>query len=327
MQGGIARQESHVRVRRGFLFWGIFFVCLGAIPVAARLGWFDPGRFTDLGRLWPIALIAIGLGILLARSRLRAVMVVVAAIVLGSVSGLALAAGNVAILGFGDCAAGNASDLQHKTLSGTFSEPASVTLRANCSKLTLVTQPGSDWSLQAAYRADPPGVVAGAASLSVESPTNGLRYQEWSLGVPAGMTRTIDLQSNAGTASLDLGAGNLSALTVEGNAGDILINAPDTPIADLHLSINAGRARVTLGASTSGALSVNAGSIDLCTAAGAEVVLDVPDHFAFETNLGGSGLNRIGNSWRRAGSGGPTIDLRIDGNAASFNLDPAGGCR
>jgi hypothetical protein len=316
-----------VRIRRGFLFWGIFFVLLGAIPVAARLGWIDPGRVGGLGQLWPVVLIAIGLAILLARSRAGAIGVVIAAIVLGAVSGLALAAGNIAILGLGDCSAGNGSDLQHKTQSGTFSAPASISFRMNCGTLKLSTQPGDDWSLQAAYRADPPTVVASASSLTIESPSNGLRHQEWTVAVPAERSRDIDLHANAGTASLDLGGVSLGKLAVEGNAGEVLINAADAPIVDLRVSMNAGRARLTLGASTTGALSVNAGSIDVCTPATADLSLEVPDHFAFATNLGSSGLARSGNTWQRAGSGGPSIHLRVDGNAGTFNLDPAGGCR
>jgi hypothetical protein len=316
-----------VRIRRGFLFWGIFFILLGAIPFAARLGWIDTARLTDLTQLWPIVLIAIGLAILLARSRAGAAGLIIAAVVLGAVGGLALAAGNGAILGLGDCSAGNNSDLQRDTQSGAFSQPATVSIQSNCGTLALATQPSQEWSLQAAYRGDPPVIVASASSLSIQSPSGGLRHQQWTLAAPAELTRNVDVHANAGTASLDLGGANLAELTVQGNAADVLINAPDGSIADLRVSMNAGRARLTLGGSTVGALSVNAGAIDLCVPSTAELQLDVPDHFAFDTNLGGAGLTRSGTTWQRGGSGGPSIHLRIDGNVGNFTLNPAGGCR
>jgi hypothetical protein len=58
----------------------------------------------------------------------------------------------------------------------------------------------------------------------------------------------------------------------------------------------------------------------------AELRIQVNDDFAFVTNLDQRELARIGDVWTRDGSGGPTIDLRVEGNAASFNLDPAEGC-
>lgn len=91
--------------------------------------------------------------------------------------------------------------------------------------------------------------------------------------------------------------------------------------------MNAGRARVSLGAgSTQGSLAANAGAIDLCVPADAALVLRVPDQLTFAHNLEQRGLTRDGDTWRRAGSGGDTIDLSVNGNAASFTLDPDGGC-
>jgi hypothetical protein len=38
-------------------------------------------------------------------------------------------------------------------------------------------------------------------------------------------------------------------------------------------------------------------------------------------------LTKSSTVWHRAGSGGSTIHLKIEGNAASFTLNPSGGCR
>ena len=91
--------------------------------------------------------------------------------------------------------------------------------------------------------------------------------------------------------------------------------------------MNAGRARVSLGAGpTLGSLSANAGAIDLCVPADAALILHVPTRLTFAHNLDSRGLSRDGDTWRRAGASGDTIDLTIDGNAAGFTLDPDGGC-
>ena len=82
----------------------------------------------------------------------------------------------------------------------------------------------------------------------------------------------------------------------------------------------------------SGDLEVNAGTIDLCVPPDAALRLTVGDDFAFDTNLAAQGLTEATSEdddegvWQRPGTGGPTITLSVDGNAASFRLDPAGGC-
>jgi len=91
--------------------------------------------------------------------------------------------------------------------------------------------------------------------------------------------------------------------------------------------MNAGRMRVTLGAAaTSGSLSVNAGTIDLCVPPGAGLRLDVEEQLTFVTNLSSRGLGHDGTVWSRPASGGGVIELSVEGNAASFNLNPDGGC-
>jgi len=52
----------------------------------------------------------------------------------------------------------------------------------------------------------------------------------------------------------------------------------------------------------------------------------VQDQLTFATNLDSRGLTESGDTWTRAGTGA-LIDLSIEGNAASFTLDPEGGCK
>ncbi|MEO8246711.1 MAG: DUF5668 domain-containing protein [Chloroflexota bacterium] len=313
-----------MRVHRGYLFWGIFFLLLGAIPLADQLGWIDVSSFGDAWRLWPLAIIAAGLAILLARTQAAFVGTVAAAAVIGLIAGGALAYGGGFIANVGDCGS-SGGNLQHLAADGGFESDASVDLHLNCGTLDVTTGAGSGWSLDAGYRETAPTVEHGSDRLTVRAPDSPARRQEWNVTLPADALRVLDVQANAGTAKLDLGNATLDELRIEANAGEVRL-ATAGSIGDLQVSMNAGSAKLTIDGSAEGQLTVNAGSIDLCVPNDAALEFVVNEQFAFGNNLSGSGLARDGTTWRRAGDG-PTISLRVEGNAASFNLNPSGGCR
>ena len=58
-----------MRVNRRFLYWGVFLVALGGVLVVVDLGAIAPAVIVDVLRLWPLALVAIGLGLVLRRTR------------------------------------------------------------------------------------------------------------------------------------------------------------------------------------------------------------------------------------------------------------------
>ena len=55
--------------RRGPLFWGLFLLLLGGIPLLVRGDVLDDAVFADAWRLWPLILVAVGLAILLGHRR------------------------------------------------------------------------------------------------------------------------------------------------------------------------------------------------------------------------------------------------------------------
>jgi hypothetical protein len=313
-----------MRVHRGYLFWGIFFLILGAIPLADRLGWIDVSSFGEAWRLWPVAIIAAGLAILLSRTQAALVGTAAAAIVIGIIAGGALAYGGGFIANVGDCGSDGAN-LERVTADGTFASDATVDLHLSCGTLDLTTADGSDWSIEAGYRQTAPTVEDGTDRLSVRAPDSPARRQEWDITLPSDALRQLDVEANAGTATLDMGDAALDALRIEANAGEVLL-ASEGSIDDLLVSMNAGSAKLTIDGSAEGRLTVNAGSIDLCVPDDADLELDVNEQFAFGNNLSGSGLEREGNTWRRSGDGA-AISFRVEGNAASFTLNPSGGCR
>jgi hypothetical protein len=77
-----------------------------------------------------------------------------------------------------------------------------------------------------------------------------------------------------------------------------------------------------------GWLRINAGAIDLCAPSDVGLHLTTTDQLTFGTNLAAEGLARSGNTWTREGAAGaPTIDLSIEGNAASLTLKGEGACK
>jgi DNA-directed RNA polymerase beta subunit len=141
---------------------------------------------------------------------------------------------------------------------------------------------------------------------------------------PEEITRDIPNVSEEALKNLD--EAGIVYIGAEVNAGDILVDGREATIDTVEVDMNAGRARVALDGSVSGRLGVNAGAIDLCVPADASLRLEVNDQLTFVTNLAERGLSQAGTTWTRTGTGAATIDLVIEGNAASFTLDPDGGC-
>ena len=53
-----------MRINRGLLGWGVFFLLAGAIPLAVRAGYITETQIGRIASLWPLTLIGIGVGIL-----------------------------------------------------------------------------------------------------------------------------------------------------------------------------------------------------------------------------------------------------------------------
>jgi hypothetical protein len=80
-------EAARVHIRRGLLFWGLFFVALGSVPLAIRAGVVDETVVGQAWRLWPLALIAVGVAILGGRSRAALATTIILALLLGGLAG------------------------------------------------------------------------------------------------------------------------------------------------------------------------------------------------------------------------------------------------
>ena len=95
-----------MRVNRGLLGWGVFFIVAGAIPLLVQSGVLDPARVRHVWQLWPLILIGIGLGLILQRTRAAIVGGLVVAVTFGLLVGGWFAVGFVPGSGFGACGIG-----------------------------------------------------------------------------------------------------------------------------------------------------------------------------------------------------------------------------
>jgi hypothetical protein len=81
-------------VRRGTLYTGVFLIAAGSVTLGVAVGVLDANAVANaVGALWPLAVIALGVGLVLRRSRAALGAGVVAAVV----PGLALGASIVAV--------------------------------------------------------------------------------------------------------------------------------------------------------------------------------------------------------------------------------------
>lgn len=315
-----------MRLRRGFLFWGLFLIPLGGLPLLVQGGYLQPDSFADMWRWWPLVLVGLGLVLLVGRRSPDLVGAAAIGLALGVLGGAALASGMPWAGAETECA-GPGGTMNGADDAGTLSGDGTVTLDLDCGELDLTTEAGSAWRFHAAYRGAAPRVDAGASSLAVRAPDEpGLQRQEWALTVGTDAFRELDMRLNASASEATLDGAQLARVRSELHAGDLVIDAVAASVARLDVTVNAGRLRVTLGGGpTSGELSVNAGAIELCVPSDASLRFEVNDQLTFATNLKDRGLTQEGATWTRAGSGA-LIDVEVDGSAANFTLDPEGGC-
>jgi len=315
---------------RGLLFWGIALITGGAVALAAQQGYLDREWLAGAWRLWPLILIAIGLSILAARTPFAILGTILAALVVGAAGGALITVGPVV------AACGGSEPVNLTTEQGDFGDVAAVSLDFNCGSLEVRTNHGSQWSVASGRRGgDPARVTADRTRLHVESSDrngwwNGGR-QHWIVGLPAGTTYQLEITPNAADSNVDLGGGHFTSVSLEPNAGSLRLILSDVQVDNLDLSLNAGSAVIIIAAGTSmdATMSVNAGSIDLCTAAdGVGLSVTTNANITFSTNLDESGLTQAGDTWSTAGyaAAADKVHIDLEGNAASFTINPDGGC-
>lgn len=320
-----------MHVNRGLVFWGVGLVAAGTVALLIQSEAIGEETAGQLWRFWPIALIVAGVAVIAARTPFALAATVLAALVIGGLAG-SLVAGWPSGMGIG-CAG---DPTERVTDAGSFdADAAMVELRMNCGDLAVSTAPGDGWSVDARHGPDDePRLTADGASLGLAAEGDSGFFgpararQDWRLVLPSDVALDVDVDANAVGSQLDLSGADLERLGLDVNAGDVRLDLAGATVDELSMEMNAVAVRMSTDATTTldGEIGMNAGSLELCVVDDAAVEIDLDDpNVTFSHNLDERGFTASGDTWR-SGSGTPAIRLTVDGNAASFTVNPEGGC-
>jgi hypothetical protein len=321
-----------VRIDSRFLNWGVFFILLGAIPLAVQANVLDRDLVSRAWQLWPLLIVGGGVGLLLRRTRFEFVGGLIAAATVGVIGGGLLAGSGLGGIGFG---CGNDTGKPFATTQGTL-QNGSVDLTFNCGTLALTTAAGSGWTLSGSSDdGDQPKVEASGNRLAISGRNRsffgfGARDQ-WSLQLPQDPLLDVGLTLNAGSGTLAFGGAHVGTLRIQGNAGSVTVDLNETAsVGRVEVHVNAGSAKVALpNASVTGSFQGNAGTIAFCIPEGVGISIDANDNIVSSNNFAEQGLTRSGNTWQSANYGTATnrATLTASANAGTITLNPRDGCR
>ena len=316
-------------VRRGLLNAGVFLAAVGAVALLVETGVVSAAVVADALRFWPLAVIAIGIGILLRRTQLGVPGGALAA----AVPGLLLGGAIVSVPEIGSFC-GNAEPGAFDTQAGAFGESGSVDLRLACGEMTVTTQPGSTWKLETSSTSgSTPAVNESIDALSVASATrrkiSGVKDvgDDWRLVLPTASDIDLRAEIDAGKGRLSLTNAKLSNVRLSVNAGEAVLDLTGSTLPELDVEVNAGSASVLLPSRNemTGTISTNAGSLKLC--APSDLALRISGNDAIDS-VTVRGLIRNGDSWETSNYESAVFhaDLSVDTSLGSVNVNPEGGC-
>ena len=322
-------------INRRFLTWGVFFIVVGAVPLAVRAGALSAEEVAGWWNLWPLIVIGIGAGLVLSRTPFEVLGGLLVAAAAGVMAGAFLAVGAG---GLPQSVCGNergTAALPGQT--GTFGGPASIDIQLNCGEVTVTGGTGDGWSFAGTGDLEHAPTVRGEDdALAIRSDEGTVsfpitsRREAWQVGVPTDVPFGLDIQLNAGRAEIAPGAAALRDVDVQVNFGSVVLDFADaTAIGELQLQSNAGSSSVILpNLSVTGRLQVNAGSIEFCTPAGAGLRVRTGESVVGSYDLAGEGLVQDGRTWETPGfaSAAVRIELTTEANAGSITLNPEDGC-
>jgi hypothetical protein len=329
-----ARYRGDMHVRRGALGWGVFLILAGSIPLLVRAGVLSDEQVRELWTLWPMILIGLGVGLLLARSRFSFVGGLIIAATFGLIVGGLLSSGfNGAVPGAcGSNEGATAFPTQIGVLDAT---SATVDVSLDCGDVAIGTAGGVGYIVMGQARdGRGPRVEAEPDRLSIDTVDGGGLFgifstrSSWQVTIPTGPAIDIELDANAGRAMLDLDGAKLGLVDLGLNAGSVALDLADVEtMRELQVELNAGSAGITFPRlSMTGTIEANAGAVRLCVPPGVGLRIETGGSIAASYDF--HDLIEDESVWTSPGYDAAPIriDLRTDGTAASFTLDPEGGC-
>ncbi|MEZ0241439.1 MAG: DUF5668 domain-containing protein [Chloroflexota bacterium] len=321
-----------MRINRKFLYWGTFLVAVGAVLVAANLGGIGTEALTDGLRLWPLAVIIIGLALVLRRNpQLSLTTGMLAAAVPGLVLGGAFAA---APSYTGDCGNDNEQVITQRQ-DGSFDGPASVSVDGGCGTITIDTSPGRAWHLDAGNSlGEAPAVRSSPQSLSIQSAgghesgffSGGRAF--WAVTLPTSQIDDLAVVVSAGSGEVNLPGARIGRLDVSANLSQVSLDVSDATVEYLSGAVKFGQLSIHLPADSdlTGSLQVRAAQLEICSAPGAGLRV-VATEAPLELSVEGEEVNQ--REWQSPNydSAAHKAELVVDVNFGGIEINPIGGCR
>ena len=323
-----------MHIDRRLLGWGVFFILVGALPLAVRGGYLDAASVSSWPSLWPLLLIGWGLGLLLRRTPVEWIGGGVTAVVLGLMAGGALATGFQGIPQVSGCG-GDGQGTAFAAQGGTLANGAQLDVEFNCGTLTIAPAGGSEWSLTGSDAGGRgPRVASSGTGVSIEPPSGDFFEDSgrntWAVGVPTSAQLGFGLTINAGRGSADMTGVSVTSTSLTVNAASFRLDLANAAlVGDVNATVNAGDGTVSLPAGdVPASFSVNTGSLEVCIPAGAPVRVRWSGALG-SNDFAESGLTEVGNdTWVSAGfdETAAHLELRVSANLSSVDLTIGGVC-
>lgn len=319
-----------MRVDRGRLNWGIFFIVLGAVPLAYHGGVVSSSALGDAWRLWPFVIVGIGLGFVLSRTPAYFLGGLVVAISLGLVFGSALAIGPN--IGCG----GNGNSTTTVSRTGSFGGSSSVQLDLQCGTATISTSNDGQWHVDASNSAARAAQISSdSTSLHVSSAqTTGWSFDrgrdDWRIALPQGASIDLSSTQDVGDSRFSLASANLTSARFTLNMGTLHVDLSGATVGTMTVTTNLGSAFVTLDGSSNlnADLKTSLGSLDVCVPAGLGVQVSASNSLS-SADYTGAGLVQVGDLWESPNfdSAAHKAILTFETSLGSVKLHSAGGCQ
>lgn len=318
------------RMSRGAIFWGAALITTGIVVLLVQQGYVDQQLLSNAGQWWPLLLIGAGVAVIFA-GVLGALSTALAGVLVGVMVGALISGGGSFPTTCGDTTAG-VSPLDDGSFDGS---GADVVVDLSCITLEIGGGSGSDWAVKADEASAPNLEINGDSDrLEVKTSEGVVGFEgrrHVALTVPGDDGTNLDVSINAGEGTFDLSDGQWGRVELSGNASSTTVDLSDTELDSFSVSLNAGSASIQLSDGTAVdtlEFSANAGSIELCAPDGVGLQVTFGSDIAMGHNLDEQGFSQDGDRWRSPGYGSADtqIEIAFSGNAASFNVNPEGGC-
>jgi hypothetical protein len=319
-----------MRINRPLLYGGAFLVAVGGVLVVADAGGVDSAALADVLRVWPVAIVAIGAGLVLRRTRLG----IGGGLLAAAMPGLLLGSGLAILPRFpGDCGVREEPAISH-TETGTFAGPASVAVRGGCGWLEVSTQPGSGWRFDSGNSAGRiPTVGSDATSLAISAGRAGRDFltagrDRWALALPTSRIDDLALAFNAGNGQVNLAGADVGHLEVVTNLAAVSVDAAAASIDSLALVSDWSELSITLpgGSDLVASIELGGGELRVCAPPGLGLSVDTRGPGREVT---AAGVEVPGGNWSSPDfeTAPYRTNLDVEASFAVVAINPIGGCK